>query len=416
MRQSRNLSNLIATSVSTVFLILFVLLTMNNVLPLKWQFPAWKLSPHLTTVKEETSDGTRTDYVNYTGALTAPLDKNYATVIKTFDQNGNCILERYFDSHGRPAVTLTGYSALRREFNADNKCVVSTYLDGRLHPIVCKNGYASIRRDYSEDGDVETWMYYDADGLPTRCTSNTYGVRYEYNENKKATMVTHLDADGNAMLCTDHYSICRKTYTADGKLYTETFYDENDNPTRLSNGQYGYLYENGKPVCLDRDGRRMFVLQFFLLHSLPAVLLIGILLLLAILLAGKGLTWLLLLLYLAFIAYMTVMNRDAGSSVVLWSIPPNYYLFFTNREILFNIWLFIPLGAILYKLSHMWEMIAFPIALSLLIEIVQLILDIGAFELSDLIANSLGGAVGMVVCYLLEPIVTAAWKRLRARL
>ena len=64
----------------------------------------------------------------------------------------------------------------------------------------------------------------------------------------------------------------------------------------------------------------------------------------------------------------------------------------------------------------MWEMIAFPIALSLLIEIVQLILDIGAFELSDLIANSLGGAVGMVVCYLLEPIVTAAWKRLRARL
>ena len=75
----------------------------------------------------------------------------------------------------------------------------------------------------------------------------------------------------------------------------------------------------------------------------------------------------------------------------------------------YNIWLFIPLGALLYKLSHKWEILVLPIALSLIIEITQLVLDIGAFQFSDLIANSLGGVVGIVVCCLFEPMV----KRIR---
>lgn len=111
-----------------------------------------------------------------------------------------------------------------------------------------------------------------------------------------------------------------------------------------------------------------------------------------------------------------MINREVGSSVITWTIPPNYYLFFMDKDILANIWLFVPLGAILYKLSQMWEIIALPIALTLLIETSQLILDIGAFELSDLIANSIGGAIGIVVCYLLEPVVNSVWNKLHAQL
>ena len=80
-----------------------------------------------------------------------------------------------------------------------------------------------------------------------------------------------------------------------------------------------------------------------------------------------------------------------------------------------NIWLFIPFGAILYKLSHIWEIIAFPILLSLLIETSQLVLDIGAFEISDLITNSLGGIVGIIICYLLEPIAKRIWDSIKKR-
>jgi glycopeptide antibiotics resistance protein len=110
---------------------------------------------------------------------------------------------------------------------------------------------------------------------------------------------------------------------------------------------------------------------------------------------------------------MTIIGREVGISIIKWSLPPNYYLFFTDREILANIWLFIPLGAILYKLSHVWKMIFFTTALSLIIEILQLTFDIGAFELADLIANSLGGVLGIIACYILEPLMNRARIKLR---
>ena len=159
----------------------------------------------------------------------------------------------------------------------------------------------------------------------------------------------------------------------------------------------------------------MFVLRHFLHQSNYAVILIGISLLLLILCSNRLLTWILLVLYVVFIAYMTIINREAGNGVVIWNIPPNYYLFFINREIIANIWLFVPLGTILYKLTRMWEIIAFPIALSLAIETIQLIFNIGAFELSDLIANSLGGVVGIMCCYLLEPAIRRVWYNLHYR-
>jgi len=49
---------------------------MNSILPLKWQFPSWRLSPHLTVKTEKTADGIRTDYVNSKGVITVALDKN----------------------------------------------------------------------------------------------------------------------------------------------------------------------------------------------------------------------------------------------------------------------------------------------------------------------------------------------------
>ena len=39
----------------------------------------------------------------------------------------------------------------------------------------------------------------------------------------------------------------------------------------------------------------------------------------------------------------------------------------------------------------MWEIIAIPIAVTLVIETLQIVYGIGAFELTDIIANSMGG-------------------------
>lgn len=413
MNHSHTLLNRIWNAFLFILLALFMLLSMNNILPLKWQFPSWKLSPHLTEKIEKNADGIRTDYVNTEGVITVALDKNYATVIKNYDQEGNCILEKYYDDHGRPAMLAAGYSALRMEYNSNGQCICTTYLDGNLNPVVIKRGYTSVHRTYNKTNRVETELYFDADGLPIFDIYKRFGVRYEYNEDGRESVVINLDTAGNTMNNSNHYAVRKNTYTSDGKIVM--YYDMYGNPAKLGHGQSGYIYKNGKSICVDQDGRKMFVLRYFLYNSILAVLIIGILLLLLILLSNLPMACILLFLYLAFIAYMTIMDRETGIGAVTWNIPLNYYLFFINRSMLSNIWLFIPFGAILYKLSHIWEIIAFPILLSLLIETSQLVFDIGAFEISDLVTNSLGGIIGVIICYLLEPIAKRIWDYIKKR-
>ena len=411
MNQHYSVKNIIWRLFLTVLLVLFMLLSLNSVLPVKWRFPSWRLSPHLTQRIVETADGTRTDYVNAKGVITVALDQNFATIIRTLDQDGNCVFEQYFDNHGKPAIYTNGNSALRREYNSDGQWVRSTYLDADLNPVVIRAGYASAQRTYNKNKKLETETYYNADGLPTPDYNKRYGVRFEYDENGRETVVTSLDASGNPMFNRDHYAISKNTYTPDGELYMTMYYGPDGNPVKLGFGQSGYMYNNGKPICVDQDGRGMFVLRHFLHNSIFLVLLMGILLLYLILRSGRIINCILLLFYLAFIVYMTIIDRASGSGDLAWNLPLNYYFFFTNKSLLANIWLFIPFGAILYKLSHLWEIIAFPILLSLIIETAQIVLDIGAFDISDLIANSLGGIIGVIVCYLLEPLVKSLQKK-----
>lgn len=405
MSQSRNLIHRIWTCFLSALLIVFMLLSMNSLLPLKWQFPSWKLSPHLTERTEKTAKSSRTDYVNADGDLTVALDMNFATVIKDLDQNGNWTFLQYFDNKGKPAVRALGHSALRREYNTEGKWINTIYLDTGLNPVKCRNGYAVVRLTYNDIGKIETEMFYDEDGLPTLDKNGKYGARYEYDENMRVSVVTNLDSAGKPMSNNNNIVSYRKTYAPDGRLYKEMFYDEDGHPAVLSYGQSGYMYENSKVYCINQNGRRMFVLRFFLYHSVFAVLMLGLILLALVMLSENAQTWFILFIYLVFIAYMTIMNREARTGAITWDIPPNYYLFFMDYEILENIWLFVPLGTILYKLSHMWEIVAVPVVLSMAIETTQLLFDLGYFEFSDLIANTLGGIVGVIICYLLESLL-----------
>ena len=188
------------------------------------------------------------------------------------------------------------------------------------------------------------------------------------------------------------------------------FYDKDGEPVRMLSGQYGYLYENGNTICLDRDGRKMFVPGYFLAHSFISVLAGGVLLIILITFAGPKLNRLLFVLYLAFIIYMTFLLRETGRGISDFNLPPNLYLILTDREILNNVWLFIPLGEVLYQVFRDRKVVIIPVFLSLLIETLQYSLDVGRFELSDFIANCIGGILGIILGYLLLPWV----KRVKA--
>lgn len=119
----------------------------------------------------------------------------------------------------------------------------------------------------------------------------------------------------------------------------------------------------------------------------------------------KSLTKVLFLIYLLVITWIIVFKMHFGifegtRSVNL--IPFGGSLVINGRvdisEIIMNIVIFIPFGLYLSMLRENWGFIkkVVPIFVtSLLFEIVQYVLAIGSSDITDLIGNTLGGAIGI---------------------
>ena len=69
-------------------------------------------------------------------------------------------------------------------------------------------------------------------------------------------------------------------------------------------------------------------------------------------------------------------------------------------EILNNIGLFTPFGAIVYRLYPRWRVALVSVVISVTVEAVQYLLSVGLCELDDVISNGLDGIAGVIVYYL----------------
>ncbi len=68
-----------------------------------------------------------------------------------------------------------------------------------------------------------------------------------------------------------------------------------------------------------------------------------------------------------------------------------------RQSIINNIWLFVPLGALLYKPGSKRFLI--PFLLSIAIEVTQYLTGIGLCELDDVFSNGLGSIIGYSLVY-----------------
>ena len=341
----------------------------------------------------------RLDYVNADGKICLAADRGYATQIRTQDTEGRNILQAYYDENGEPAVLSGGYHAIRREYNSEGQNDRITYLGTEMQPMTVTGGYVTIIRSYNAEGKAETDTYRDADGNPVSRTGGYYGYRRTYDSEGRIASVTYLDAEGNPVNNRYGYATEERTYDEEGKLLQRRYFGVDGEPTAAGRMQYGVQYEDGNAVYLDEDGNTTARLDNYLLtNPLTVILSAVILLLLCLAVRGRGRTALLIL-YIGFIGYMTLANRNtAGGTVSL--IPfASYRRFFTSRsirqQILNNIWLFIPLGFLLGKGRGGKRTWLIPIALSVAIEFLQYVLKIGHCETDDVISNGIGGLIGM---------------------
>ena len=351
------------------------------------------------------------------------ISDGYAIEERVYDNN-HMRAVYYLDASGTPVLTISGYGKAY-EYNVDDKISKITCLDSSGQSMIASFGYASVTRNYykttgQDNGKVESEFYFDEGGSPIALSLGQYGVHKEYDENGKEALITYLDADGNPIITNKGYTTIRRTYQSNNAIATEQYYDINGKPFAIGEGQYGYKIVNGRVNYLDQNGHVMFNIRT-LLYNHSWIVIPGVILLIGYsCVMGRKSNAVLFILYLSVIAYLTLMFRETGDSKANLNIFYSYRRIFVDSEmradIIRNIWLFIPLGTIVYRLFTKYRFLVVPALFSCIIELIQFITGTGLCEIDDVISNGIGGAIGYGAGILLCPaIVVLKEKTLRNR-
>lgn len=349
----------------------------------------------------------RLDFVDDKGIVTMNSAKGYSTMKQVRDADGHAIEEYYYDTKEKPVMCSGGYYGIIRIYQ-DGVCVEYTFVDQDGNAMETKAGYSTVKQIYNNKNQVVEVYYYDKVERHVSLSLGQYGEKREYNTDGKNDSTTYIDALGNPMETNKGYSTVRREYNSHGQITFEWFYNVDGELVDVGRGQYGtlHIYDNGeyvKSVPVDMNGHELIFLDQ-LLSKFPC--LVGIsaisLILITILLNLKGRTFIFIC-YILFILYMTLFVRETGSQRYEFELFWSYRQFFSSPElgleVLNNIWLFMPLGALLHSLKKEQQMLLIAIVLSVFIEGMQYFFGLGLCELDDVIGNSLGTWLGWCCFY-----------------
>ncbi len=359
----------------------------------------------------------RNNRVVYTDSQGNPMmtDMGYAMREYVRDEEGRAIEHWYLDTDGKPVANSVGAYGRLNLYDALGRRVASTHVDGQRRPCRTALGYTTIKREFYWNGEVKRVFYYDEDGNPTQTANGQYGCCYEYDDKGREAVITSIDSEGSPMVTGAGYATVKRAYDdVNGTVEREMYYDAEGNPARLKKGQYGVRFEGIKHIYLDANGQDKFS-PYTVIYNNPVLVVLFGLLVCAISMAlnRKG-NALMLSGYLFFILFMTLMNRNAsgttGGAEFLWSYRKFFQDAELRQEIVNNVWLFIPLGTILYRLMG-WTGLLAAFGLSAAIEIMQYMTGFGFAEFDDLLSNSLGSFTG---CGLAD--LAGHWRRTPPRI
>lgn len=347
----------------------------------------------------------------------------YAILNRTFDEGGRTEKELYCGMDGEPIETF--YYAYGRRFTYDEqgRIIVITYIDQNGNATMTGQGFACIRRDFFTEEDVawrvERDYFLDENGAPLASANGTYGRRFTYDELGRTETLTCLDQNGNPFVNSDGFAIVKYTYYNDDSIKTEMFYDTAGKPIAQAQGQYGVLHEGDQVTYLNEDGSQRFSFRNLLFNQPGIAMLAAVIAVVLSLAFGKRVNYVLLLITLCSIVIMTLMHRKVGENRAQLELFYYYRNFFSSypdrKEIIDNIWLFVPLGTILFRLFPKRWIWLVPIGLSALIEAVQYVTGIGSAETDDVVSNGLGGLIGVAVAVLLEMWIRSRKKKGRIK-
>lgn len=371
------------------------------------------------------------EYYDKKGNLVVHPGNGYAGRVMTVDDQGRMVLERYYDEN-REFIPRTHddeetYWMVAIEYIKDdpnNKpsnerleeiyqtmenvdIIRYRYLDKHGKQAADEYGNAYTER-CTVNGTLYELYYFLKDGTPGKGQCAQNGSRWaDFDEEGRTIDYFYLDADGNPMMSEHGCAEVRKVYEKGS--YCDFYFDTEGNPTKLIQGEYGARFIGEKTIYLNADGSTMFIPNVFLLNHAWLVVLGGFGIALFGCLLPKKLRMLYLGCYVLGILYFTLFNRvRIGYRIAIsgfQSYEDFWYSVRVRIQVICNVWLFIPIGAVSYSLfskSHHTGTLnrqnILPIVLLLLfptiIEILQYYLCLGQFDIADIINNCSGSLIG----------------------
>ena len=415
-------------SLSIIAFILLVLVSAASVLIKRPDSSALKAEE----TKDPDGQVIRIDYLDENGQITVASDRQYATRLRTYE-GSKMVKEEYLDSKGRETRSASGYSVLKRTYDSEGRADTDTYyntagkparsesgiygykriydsddrvieidyVDEAGKPMNNISGVAVVRREFYDDGRIKREFYFDKDNAPAGSYAGQYGELREYDEDGRISLITYLDADGNPFRSNRGYATVRNRYSDDGKLYEVSYFDENDDPATGWYRQYGERYIDGQTFYIDRNGQGIKRLDNYLNTHPFVVVFMGICVICIALFTKGRVRFVFAVAYVIFIFYMTLWHRETGYARsrfdLFWSYRQFLFDAGLRQSIINNIWLFVPLGAFLYKPGS--KRFLLPVVLSIAIEVIQYFTGIGLCELDDVFGNSIGGFIGYSLAY-----------------
>ena len=331
------------------------------------------------------------------------LSSGYSAIVRTL-MNGKATDDFYYDLNMQPVQCTGGYYGLHREYDEQGLNCAITYLDVNGQPVICTSGYTIKMYQRDSDGTVIGERYFDTEGKPVKSSLGQYGELYQRDEQGRISQITYLGADGNPTPTNAGYTVLKRTYYRDGTADTDVYFDADGNPMALSKGQYGIKRSGKVNLLLDKNGHVMLCVDN-ILNGFPFMVVIsGCVICLLILVLPKKMSIFLTAAYVVFILYETLMFRETGeakTNFVLFSYADRFLTEQSVRVgVINNIWLFVPLGAGLYRIIQKKRVLLVPFVMSVAIETTQYITGLGIAEFDDVFGNTMGGWIGVLVAWM----------------
>ncbi len=336
-------------------------------------------------------------------------------VVTEYDEYHRRAKEMYFAASGEPisntskiwGQAFTYYSSDQAAMGEEEPVDAGpswlietvTSLNREGEPMDSPSGYAVVRRFYGEDKRTNRELFYDSNGQPIANKLGAYGQDYTYDELGRQITCTYLNKECNPTLCNKGYSKLVRTHFKTNATKTEMYYVVDGSPAVLSHGESGIYCKSTATQYLNAEGRVIIILDNFLRGN--PLLVIAFALIIWAVSSKMSRKWngLLLAAYVLFILYMTLLNREFMAEAVKLDFAKTLKAMFSSHvmrvQVIENIYLFLPLGVILYHITGRKKVILLGILFSFLIEVTQYVTHLGSAEVMDVLSNGLGAAIGV---------------------